>query len=181
MPGKLKNFWGSFSVVLLFFLLHPTLIFSQVFTHEKIILRGFDGDPISIDSKNPYSPKNTCGKCHDYERITRGYHFQQGRTDSTGKIVISDTFDQKYPCSLSSGTYGKHSPVSLDSSQLAKKVNRHPSGIDKSSFFFVQNCGPCHPGGGWGEYDRRGHLYYNEEIGKFGYELSQENYLFDGD
>jgi hypothetical protein len=64
---------------------------------------------------------------------------------------------------------------------LAKKLNQHPSEIDKSSFFFVQNCGACHPGGGWGEYDRRGNLYYNEEIKKFGYELSEESYLFDGD
>jgi hypothetical protein len=181
MPGKLKNFWGSFSVVLLFSLLHPVSIFPQVFTHEKIVLRGFDGNPISIDSKNPYSPKDTCGKCHDYERITRGYHFQQGRTDSTGKIVISDTFDQKYPWNLSSGMYGKHSLASTDSSQLAKKVNQHPSEIDKSSFFFVQNCGSCHPGGGWGEYDRRGNLYYNEETEKFGYDLFQDSHLFDGD
>ena len=53
-------------------------------------------------------------------------------------------------------------PASADSSQLARKVNQHPSEIDKSSFFFVQNCGACHPGGGFGEYDRKGNLYYNE-------------------
>jgi hypothetical protein len=181
MLGKLKTWGGSFSVALLFSLLHPAVIFSEVFTHEKIVLRGFDGHPISIDSKNPYSPKNTCGKCHDYVRVTRGYHFQQGRTDSTGKIVISDTFDQKYPWNLSSGMYGKHWLVSTDSSQLAKKVNQHPSEIDKSSFFLVQNCGSCHPGGGWGEYDRRGNLYYNEESEKCGYELFEESHLFDGD
>jgi len=44
--------------------------------------------------------------------------------------------------------------------------------IDKSSFFFVQNCGSCHPGGGFGEYDRKGNPYYNEETRKFGYESS---------
>jgi len=81
---------------------------SQGFSHEKMILKGFDGNPITIDSKAPYSPKKTCGTCHDYDRITQGYHFQQGRTDGIGKIVVSDTFDQKYPWKLSSGTYGKH-------------------------------------------------------------------------
>lgn len=24
----------------------------------------------------PYSPRNTCGSCHDYEEISKGYHFQ---------------------------------------------------------------------------------------------------------
>jgi hypothetical protein len=28
--------------------------------------------------------------------------------DGTGKIVISDTFNQKYSWNLSSGMYGKH-------------------------------------------------------------------------
>ena len=91
------------------------------------------------------------------------------------------TFEPKYPWSLSSGMYGKYLVVSVDSSQLAKKVNKHPSEIDKSSFYFVQNCGACHPGGGWGEYDRRGHLYYDEESKKFGYEDSGDSPLLDGD
>ena len=96
------------SVILLFFMLVPTPISSQVFTHDKIILKGFDGSPLTIDSKAPYSPKRTCGPCHDYDRITNGYHFQQGRTDGAGKIVISDTFDPKFSWNLSSGMYGKH-------------------------------------------------------------------------
>ncbi len=64
---------------------------------------------------------------------------------------------------------------------MARKVNRHVSEIDKSSFFVLQNCGPCHPGGGWGEYDRKGHLYYNEETKKWGYELSNDDPVLDGD
>jgi len=64
---------------------------------------------------------------------------------------------------------------------LAKKVNQNPSEIDKSSFFFVRNCGPCHPGGGWGEYDRRGNLYYDEKTSKFGYEISGDDPKLDGD
>jgi hypothetical protein len=86
----------------------PTSITSQVSLHEKIVLKGFDGDPLSIESKIPYSPKKTCGACHDYDQITNGYHFQQGRTDGAGKIIISDTYDSKYPWNLSSGMYGKH-------------------------------------------------------------------------
>ena len=77
--------------------------------------------------------------------------------------------------------YGKYLVSSMDLSLLAKKVSQNPSDIDHSSFSFVQNCGPCHPGGGWGEYDRRGHLYYNEENNKFGYELSGDDPALDGD
>jgi hypothetical protein len=169
------------TILFAFSLIYPTSISSQVLIHEKILLKGFDGNPLTVDSKIPYSPKRTCGTCHDYERITNGYHFQQGRTDRAGKIVISDTFDPKFPWNLSSGMYGKHGLASDDSSLLAKKANQNPSEMDKTSFFIVQNCGACHPGGGFGEYDRRGNLYYDEEVKKFGYELSGDNPLLDGD
>jgi hypothetical protein len=181
MSKKPKSLLFTISLILLFLLLHSASIFSQVTVHEKIVLKGFDGTPLTIDSHMPYSPKKTCGTCHDYGRITNGYHFQQGRTDGTRKIVISDIFDPKFPWNLSSGLYGKHSLASLDSSQLAKKVNQYPSEIDKSSFFFVRNCGACHPGGGWGEYDRKGNRYYTDETRKFGYEFPGDNPLLDGD
>ena len=36
-------------------------------------------DPVhNINANTPYSPKQTCGKCHDYNKITEGFHFQQG-------------------------------------------------------------------------------------------------------
>jgi hypothetical protein len=178
---KLRVFLLMVSVTLSFSLFYPISTLSQESSHEKIIVKGFDGSPLTVESKTPYSPKKTCGGCHNYDQITNGYHFQQGRTDGMGKIVISDAFEPKYPWSLSSGMYGKYLVVSVDSSQLAKKVNQHPSEIDKSSFYFVQNCGACHPGGGWGEYDRRGHLYYDEESKKFGYEDSGDSPLLDGD
>ncbi|RPJ04592.1 MAG: hypothetical protein EHM36_09985, partial [Deltaproteobacteria bacterium] len=150
-------------------------------SHPQIAIRGGDGTPLPKDSQSPYSPKKTCGGCHDYDQITNGYHFQQGRTDGAGKIVISDNFNPKYPWNLSSGMYGKSSPASIDFSQLAKKVNRNPSDIDKSAFFFVQNCGPCHPGGGFGEYDRFGNPYYDEMTKKFGYEVAGGQPVLDGD
>ncbi len=162
-------------------LLTPGSILSESSFHEKIILKSFDGNPLTLESKVPYSPKRTCGECHDYNQITNAYHFQQGRTDETGKIVISDTFDPQHPWNLSSGMFGKFTAASSDLSQLAKKINQSPSEIDKSSFAFVQNCGACHPGGGATEYDRRGHLYYNEESKKSGYEDSGGSSPLDGD
>ena len=43
-----------------------------------------DGDTIaaangSVYKKGPaYSPKQTCGKCHDYNSITKAFHFREG-------------------------------------------------------------------------------------------------------
>ena len=159
----------------------PATLPSQEAKHPKIVLKGFDGGPLTLESKVPYSPRKTCGACHDYARITNGYHFQQGRTDGTGKVVISDTFDPRFSWNLSSGMFGKHVLVSPDSSQLARKRSETPSDIDKSAFYYVQYCGACHPGGGWGEYDRKNTRYYSEETQTFGNEPLEPGFLLDGD
>lgn len=51
----------------------------------------------------PYSPKQTCGTagCHDYEKITKGYHFQQGKDEEPGRELT-----RLYQWVLSPGQYG---------------------------------------------------------------------------
>lgn len=68
-----------------------------------VTLKNASGTAITAGSNSPYSPKQTCGVCHDYESnvqnivkdhgpgtnqytvraplsgVTAGYHFQQGR------------------------------------------------------------------------------------------------------
>jgi hypothetical protein len=75
--------------------------------HPDVELMDHQGNPIALDGNTPYSPRQTCGGCHDYDMITNAYHFQQGRTDAQGRIVISDGFDSKKPWNLSDGMYGK--------------------------------------------------------------------------
>ena len=70
-------------------------------------LKKYDGTDIVAGDNVPYSPKLSCGVCHDYIRITQGYHFQQGRTDGSGAIVVSDTFNATKPWILSNGMFGK--------------------------------------------------------------------------
>ncbi len=71
-------------------------------------LKAEDGQIINpITGQNadkPYSTKQTCGACHDYVKITGGYHFQQGWDE------ISDDFGLKKgkPWVLSPGMMGKH-------------------------------------------------------------------------
>lgn len=56
-----------------------------------------------MNSDKPFSPKQTCGACHDYEKITEGYHFQQGWDR------IRDDFgvESGKPWVLSDGMMGK--------------------------------------------------------------------------
>jgi len=108
------------------------------------------------NADKPYSPKQTCGRCHDYGKITRGYHFMQGKGEDA-------TPDQKARCLWAStpGNYGGTwcSPAPLYR-YLSPKKNGSPATMDMTSFtFFTSPCGACHPGGGSGEFDREGKRY----------------------
>lgn len=42
---------------------------------HHIDLNDVDNRKITAESTRPYSPRNTCGRCHDYEKIGHGWHF----------------------------------------------------------------------------------------------------------
>ena len=76
--------------------------------HPQVVLRDVHGDPLPIHSTAPYSPRTTCGRCHDVDTIANGYHFQQGRTDATGRI--DDRLTRPWQADvavLSPGMFGK--------------------------------------------------------------------------
>ena len=73
----------------------------------EVLLMDYDGNEISLKGNIPYSPKNTCGKCHGYDAITNAYHFQHGRTYAEGNIIVRDDMDSKNPWLISRGMYGK--------------------------------------------------------------------------
>ncbi len=116
-------------------------------------------DPVhGVNDAVPYSPKQTCGTtgCHDYEKITEGFHFMQGKGEP-----LPDIFASRYNWVTSPGNYGGTwcSPAPLYR-QLAPKSNSSARMIDMTSFDFVTaTCGNCHPGGGPLEYDRDGKRY----------------------
>jgi len=114
-------------------------------------------DPVKgTNADRPYSPKQTCGRCHDYETITRGYHFTMGKGEEP-------TADQaaRSQWALTPGIYGGTwcSPAPLYR-YLSPKRNDSPATMDMTSFtFLTEGCGKCHPGGGPAEYDRDGKRY----------------------
>jgi hypothetical protein len=76
--------------------------------HPDVALRDRLGNNLDAFSSEPYSPRQTCGPCHDFEMITNAYHFEQGRTNLEGEIVMKDDyFDDGRYFLLSAGMYGK--------------------------------------------------------------------------
>jgi hypothetical protein len=117
-----------------------------------------------MNADKPYSPRQTCGKCHDYEKITQGYHFQQGKDEKA-----SGTYAERIQWASTPGNYGGNwcSPAPLYA-YLSLKENSSATEMDMTSFTFITNgCGTCHPGGGSMEFDRAGKRYdkFMEEAG----------------
>ncbi len=75
--------------------------------HPEFVLLDYEGNEVALRGTVPYSPRNTCGECHDYDEITMAYHFQQGRTDSRGNLLVKDDMDPRKPWLISRGMYGK--------------------------------------------------------------------------
>ncbi len=76
--------------------------------HPDIALRDESGGLIMAGSTAPYSPRATCGACHDVDQISSGYHFQQGRIDINGAVHTNDDFFQDGRDFVrSDGMYGK--------------------------------------------------------------------------
>jgi nitrate/TMAO reductase-like tetraheme cytochrome c subunit len=90
----------------------------------------------------PFSPKQTCRKCHDYEKIRRGWHFNAADSGVPGGrqgepwILVDPGAATQVPLSYRSwaGTY-------------------RPADIGLSSLAFLKTFGRHLPGGGVGEKD----------------------------
>jgi hypothetical protein len=82
----------------------PCLVLANVC--PPFFLRSGEGEVINPrtdkNASKAYSTRKTCGACHDYELISKGYHFQQGWDR------IRDDFSPEKPWVLSDGMMGKH-------------------------------------------------------------------------
>lgn len=131
-----------------------------------------------INSDKPYSPRQTCGKCHDYEKITQGFHFQQGKDETPDQ-----TMESRYQWVSHPGNYGGNwcSPAPIYRA-LAAKSNQSAKDIDMTSFDFITaTCGACHPGGGPLEFDRNGKRYDRYMADSTNHLAALGNNNFDGD
>jgi hypothetical protein len=76
--------------------------------HPAVTLRDRLGAALTAGATAPYSPRQTCGGCHDIDTIASGYHFQQGRLDAAGNLQVQpDYFGDGRTFVRSDGMYGK--------------------------------------------------------------------------
>jgi hypothetical protein len=81
---------------------------TPVMDHSNIVLKDRWGNALKVGDKEPYSPRETCGACHDVDKIANGYHFQQGRTDGAGTMQMRKDFNgDGRTWLLSDGMFGK--------------------------------------------------------------------------
>jgi len=124
----------------------PELQVSPEFTRTTLVhnIPVFNADGAAIDpsAKNakPISLKVTCGKCHDYEIIDRGWHFNTGDANvPPGRLgepwVLAD---------VATGTQIPISPRGWNGSYK-------PARIGMSSWTYVDKFGRQMPGGDYGE------------------------------
>ena len=65
------------------------IIHQQLNMNDTITLNGH-----TYAAGPAYSPKQTCGSCHDYDAITRAYHFREG-TGPAGEILDDHWSDKE--------------------------------------------------------------------------------------
>ena len=100
---------AKISTLMWVILLGGLVLPQMVLAHPAVQLLDRNGNPIAsqLDSGDTitaangsvykagpaYSPKATCGKCHDYNAVTKAYHFREG-VGPNGDI-ISDHWSDK--------------------------------------------------------------------------------------
>ena len=111
-----------------------------------------DNRRITPTSTKPYSPINTCGRCHDYETISHGWHFNaflQGSTDGRqGEpwIWTDARTGTQLPLSYRDWQHGSQpEEVGLNASN---EQSLSSTGID--AWAMVRHFGGRLPGGGLG-------------------------------
>lgn len=109
-------------------------------------------DPAAADAR-PYSPKQTCGGCHDYDAIAGAYHFQMGAE----KIRDDFGLAEGKPWILSDGQAGRQ--IHMSYLGLTRKQVASAAEIGFTPYQYAQACGVCHAGGGILERDRDGQPY----------------------
>ena len=155
--GVLKHFTGILFIALLGLAgLAQANVYDEPKLHPAIPLLDESGTSV-LDSGEPYSSKQSCGGCHDYESITHSFHFETGRDEAGDDFGVKRGLDVL----VSPGYFGGYNCMgSNNPDRLAKKSNTsaHDFG-DKGTAGWVQRCEGCHTGGGWMERDRNGNRY----------------------
>jgi len=109
---------------------------------HRIALYDVDGEKIGVDDEQvlPFSTRSTCGRCHDYETIASGWHFNA----AAGSAPVGRPGE---PWILTDAATGTQLPVSNRGWNGAWR----PADVGLSPWRLVNAFGSHMPGGGVGE------------------------------
>jgi hypothetical protein len=137
--------------------------YDKPYLHPAIPLLDEAGDHV-LNSGKAYSSKASCGSagCHDYESVTKAFHFQMGRDEA------SDDYGAKHgvPQLVSPGYFGGYNCMGGSNPDILAKKNNSSENefMDHGSAGLVKRCSSCHMGGGWMETDREGIRYDEKSV-----------------
>ncbi|TWU19441.1 hypothetical protein [Allorhodopirellula heiligendammensis] len=98
---------------------------------------------ITADSTLPYSPQNTCGRCHDEQTISHGWHFNAFALGSTqGRPSEPWIWDD--------ARTGTQLPLSYRSQPETQRSTFDPRDIGLTPWRMASQFGARFPGGGFG-------------------------------
>jgi formate dehydrogenase gamma subunit len=120
---------------------------SQANYPHRIQLFDEKGQLITAKSTEPFSTRKTCGKCHDYESISGGWHFQAGLRENDGKDPNRPVDARPgEPYFLTDPT--SHTQIPTSHRRWARKAGTAPADLGLSAFDFALRFGAYSPGGG---------------------------------
>ena len=64
----------------------------QLDMNDTVVLKGATGQDVVYAAAPAYSPRQTCGACHDYDAINKAYHFMNGALPGPDGMGNSDTW-----------------------------------------------------------------------------------------
>jgi formate dehydrogenase gamma subunit len=126
----------------------PVKTGSQATFVHYIQLFDENGQLLNVKSKVPYSTKKTCGKCHDYEKISGGWHFQAGLREMPEPNHAFAEFASRLgePFFLTQPASATQIPISYRN--WAQRKGMTPTDLGLSQFDFLSRYGAHLPGGG---------------------------------
>jgi len=71
------------------------LVYDALDLSDTITMKANDGSDVVYAAGPAYSPKATCGQCHDYNAITKAYHFMQGGLPGPDGMGVSDLWSSE--------------------------------------------------------------------------------------
>ncbi len=99
---------------------------------------------ITPASTLPYSPQNTCGRCHDYEAISHGWHFDAFAAESKQGRPSE-------PWVWTDARTGTQLPLSYREQDASRNSVFHPAKVALSPWQMTSQFGARFPGGSFGE------------------------------